>query len=76
MTWRFRERDLEITISEGESARKFDDQPAHGVSYMKAVDFVVELPDRYIFIEVKDPQQSGSELTRVSFAFGVLVVLG
>ena len=30
---------------------------------MKAVDFVVEFADRYVFIEFKDPQQPGSELT-------------
>ena len=30
---------------------------SHGLSHcMKAVDFVVELVDRYLFIEIKDPQ--------------------
>ena len=63
MTWVFQEKDLEINISVGENVRKFDDPPTHGVGYMKAVDFVVEFADRYVFIEFKDPQQPGSELT-------------
>ncbi|MCY4652643.1 MAG: hypothetical protein OXC95_05705 [Dehalococcoidia bacterium] len=51
------ERDIQITFSEGVvDARKFDDS-SHGLSHcMKAVDFIVELADRYLFIEVKDPQ--------------------
>ncbi len=31
---------------------------------MKAVDFVVELADRYLFIELKDPQQRQATLRR------------
>ncbi len=51
-----REGNLQITINNAIEARKFDDA-SHGLSHcMKAVDFVVELPDRYLFIEVKDPQ--------------------
>ncbi|MCE2487801.1 MAG: hypothetical protein J4F42_19990 [Desulfurellaceae bacterium] len=51
------EGDLQITINDAIEARKFDDEASHGLSHcMKAVDFVVELPDRYLFIEVKDPQ--------------------
>lgn len=50
---------LQITINNAIEARKFDDDAGHGLSHcMKAVDFVVELPDRYLFIEVKDPQES------------------
>ena len=52
-----REGNLQITINNAIAARKFDDEDSHGLSHcMKAVDFVVELPDRYLFIEVKDPQ--------------------
>ena len=52
-----REGNLQITINNAIEARKFDDDTSHGLSHcMKAVDFVVELPDRYLFIEVKDPQ--------------------
>ena len=50
------ERNLEITIDGAVKAWKFDDE-AHGLSHcMKAVDFIVELADRYLFIEFKDPQ--------------------
>ena len=49
------EGDLRIDVGDALSARKFDDE-RHGLSHcMKAVDFVVELSDRYLFIEVKDP---------------------
>ena len=52
-----REGDLQITINDAIKARKFDDEASHRLSHcMKAVDFVVELSDRYLFIEVKDPQ--------------------
>ena len=63
MTWVLPERDLEISISGASNARKFDEQATHRVGFMKAVDFVVEYPDRYLFIEFKDPQQPGSDLT-------------
>ena len=63
MTWVLPERDLEISIDGASSARKFDEQATHRVGFMKAVDFVVEYPDRYLFIEFKDPQQPGSDLT-------------
>ena len=50
------EGNLQITIADAVNARKFDGND-HGLSHcMKAVDFVVELTDRYLFIEVKDPQ--------------------
>ena len=62
MTWVFEERDLRLTIDGAVDARKFDEQQTHGVGFMKAVDFVVEFADRYVFIEFKDPQQPGSEL--------------
>ncbi len=49
------EGDLRITIDDALDARKFDGCE-HGLSHcMKAVDFVVELPDKYLFIEFKDP---------------------
>jgi len=50
------EGDLRISFPAGAQARKFDDS-SHGLlNRMKAVDFVVELPDRYWFVESKDPQ--------------------
>ena len=58
-----------LTLEEGElyftfegvvSAREFDG-PDHGLSHcMKAVDFIVEFTHKYLFIEVKDPQDSGA----------------
>ena len=52
------EGELEFTFEGAASARKFDDAD-HGLSHcMKAVDFVVELADRYLFVEIKDPQHS------------------
>ena len=52
------EGDLRIEIYDDVvSARKFDDHTEHGLSHcMKAVDYVVELSNRYLFIEIKDPQ--------------------
>ena len=50
------EGDLQITIGDAINARKFDDAN-HGLNNcMKAVDFIVELLDCYLFIEIKDPQ--------------------
>lgn len=50
------EADLEITIPAGTKGRKLDDPATHGLSHcMKAVDFVVELPDKIYFVELKDP---------------------
>ena len=52
----FTEDNLQITFNNVTHARKFDDSE-HGLSHcMKAVDFVIELPDRYLFIEFKDPE--------------------
>lgn len=50
------EGNLEITINNEINARKFDG-PSHGLSHcMRAVDFVVEFTNSYLFVEVKDPQ--------------------
>ena len=54
------EGDLRIDFSDAVSARKLDDEN-HGLSHcMKSVDFVVELPDMYLFVEIKDPQNPNS----------------
>ena len=51
-----KEGNLEIRFPSGTNARKFDVGPTHGLSHcMKAVDWIVELPDRIYFIEIKDP---------------------
>ena len=56
------EGNLQITIPDTYHARKFDDRANHGLSHcMKAVDFIVELPAQYLFIEFKDPQHPNSQ---------------
>ena len=51
------EGNIQITLPPGTTFRKFDDPSSHGLSHcMKAVDFVIELPDKVLFIEIKDPQ--------------------
>jgi hypothetical protein len=51
------EGDLQITLPAGAKARKFDEKTTHGLSHcMKAVDFIVELEDKALFIELKDPE--------------------
>lgn len=55
-----REGNLEMRLPNGADGRKFDDA-THALSHcMKAVDFVVELPDRFLFIEFKDPEHPSS----------------
>ena len=47
---------LRITFKGAVGGRKFDDPATHGLSHcMKAVDFIVEFPDSYLFVEIKDP---------------------
>ena len=54
------EGELEFSFDGVVSARKFDGDD-HGLSHcMKAVDFIVELANGYLFVEVKDPQASGA----------------
>ena len=51
------EGNLRITFPPAANVRKFDDESSHGLSHcMKAVDFIVELADRVLFIEIKDPE--------------------
>lgn len=51
------EGNLRITLPRGARARKFDDS-THGLlhRHMKAVDFVIEMNDRMLYLEVKDPE--------------------
>ena len=62
----FQEGDLEISFSGVKSAWKFDDA-SHALSHcMKAVDFVVEPDDEYIFIEIKDPENPNAHVSTVA----------
>lgn len=50
------EGDLRLTVPDPANGRQFDDAQ-HGLSHcMKAVDWVVDLPERTCFVEVKDPK--------------------
>ena len=52
------EGELEFLFEGAVSARKFDGHD-HGLTHcMKAVDFIIEFVNRYLFVEVKDPQDS------------------
>jgi len=64
------EGELQFHFSGAISAIKFDEQDAnqstfHGLSHcMKAVDFIVEYEDYYLFIEIKDPPDSSRYATK------------
>ena len=50
------EGDLRLTLPQGVSGRRLDNAQ-HGLSHcMKAVDWILEIPERIYFIEVKDPE--------------------
>ncbi len=61
----FTEGSLEISFNNVLNATKFEE---HGFSAMKAVDFLVELPDRYLFIEFKDPEQRWPNTSTMDYA--------
>ena len=61
----FTEGSLEITFNNVLNAEKFEE---HGLTAMKAVDFLVELHDRYLFIEFKDPEQLGPNSSSMDYA--------
>ena len=51
------EDDLQITLPATVTGRKLDDKDTHGLSHcMKAVDFIIELPQSLLFVEFKDPE--------------------
>lgn len=52
---RLAEGDLEFDFTGALSAIKFDDGITHASTSIQPVDFVVEYADRYLFIEIKDP---------------------
>lgn len=57
----FTEGKLQFNFGTAWSHEKFDDNTSHFLTHcMKAVDFIVELPDRIVFLEVKDPQHPGA----------------
>ena len=59
------EGNLQITLPVGSIGRKFDDKASHGLSHcMKAVDFIVEMQEQILFIELKDPDRPDAMPTR------------
>ena len=56
----FTEGGIRIEFPDDLSVRKFDNPETHGRSHMRAVDFIVDLPDRFVFIEVKEPESKSS----------------
>ena len=55
----FVESNLQLTVDDAVAVWKFDG-PNHRLSHcMKAVDFIIEIPDCYQFVEFKNPQISG-----------------
>lgn len=57
---KLQEDDLEFHFTDAISVAKFDDN-SHALSHcMKAVDFIIELSDAILFVEVKDPSNPRS----------------
>lgn len=56
------EEDLIFDFSFADNAEKFDDKKLHGKkSSMRKVDFIIEEANRFIFLEVKDPDIPGAD---------------
>ncbi len=63
-----RENGLEIHLPAEAIGRRFDGDD-HGLSHcMKAVDFIVEMPDLIYYIEIKDPDRTANEQRRKQFS--------
>ena len=62
----FKEGGIRIDFPKGLNVRKFDACDTHGRldRGMKAVDFIVELSDKFLFIEVKEPRDLIEENVR------------
>jgi hypothetical protein len=54
------ENDLEFDFSSAIEAIIFDNDGLHNPSTIKRVDFIAEFEDRFIFLEVKDPDMPGA----------------
>lgn len=70
------ENDLEFDFNSAMEAIIFDDDALHNPSTMKRVDFIVEYKDRFVFLEIKDPDQPGAadpEAFKKKFLTGNLI---
>ncbi|MBK5941352.1 hypothetical protein [Halochromatium roseum] len=54
------ENDLEFDFSSAMEAIIFDDDALHNPSSLKRVDFIAEFDDRFVFLEIKDPDMPGA----------------
>ena len=61
MNTTLRERELQVSLPKSAQGRKFDDN-THGLlgRSMKAVDWIIDLPDQVYFVEVKDLDARGA----------------
>jgi len=56
------EGDIRISLPDYAIARRFDENSSHGLSHcMKAVDYIIDLVDRIVFLEFKDPDHPKAE---------------
>lgn len=74
---KLRERDLEIDFTDAIDAIVFDQMKAdkpnyHGIGEMHRVDFVVELADAILFVEVKDPSNPRAQTEGLEKFYGDL----
>ena len=61
MSTTLREGELQVQLPSSAQGRKFGDENLHGLSHcMKAVDWLIELPDKVYFVEVKDLDSRGA----------------
>ena len=75
---KLRERDLEFNFTDAIDAIVFDQMKAtqpnyHGIGEMHRVDFVVELDDKIVFVEVKDPGNPKAQPKGLEKFYGELV---
>lgn len=65
-----REGDLRLALPGQVSGRKFDGA-GHRLSHcgLKAVDWILDLPERIYFVEIKDPEAPGAEVHKESKRF-------
>ena len=54
------EDDLEFNFGPALNAIVFDDDNLHNPSTIKRVDFIAEFNDKFVFLEIKDPDRPGA----------------
>jgi len=61
------ENDLQLFPNHNLKIIKFDDPKGHGLSgyNMKAIDYIIEYSDKYVFLEIKDPDNPNARTTQI-----------